>query len=439
MEQKEGLEFVVGEEKRLFDVLSEEEVMPLLQAAVQSGLHWATIIDNRGVNLWQAGQQQEQQIWAELGEATKSATVALILEGEPVGELRLLTDELDSALLDATAKLLGRTLNVLITGNLKRMLTTEIHTQVVNQSHQELVETNRRLLASEKKYRDLANNLDQRVQQRTRELKQMYARLIQQEKMASIGQMAAGIAHEINNPLGFVLSNLNSLKRYLGRYREMIDFHRHATTEGTDPARLKTLAEAEYKRLKLDVVNEDIEDIFSESINGAERVKKIVSDLKGFSHIDSLGEEPIDIHQEIERTLSVLAHEIPADTQIIRDFGTLPTYLCQGGLFGQLLFNLLRNALQSRQQGLEILIQTRWSDQRYLLTIADNGPGIPDEIRARIFEPFFTTRDVGQGTGLGLSVVYDIVNGWSGNVRVVNRPEGGASFTLNLPGERTDG
>ena len=433
MDKRESIDFIVGAEKRLADVVSEGEVLPLLQGAVQFGIRSAQVLDDRGTALWSFGSHMEDSLWSELQGQGECSPI--FLEGEPVGYLRLSSDGIKPEVFKATTSIITGALNALLVGNLKRMLTTEIHTQVVNQSYSELLDANQQLTLSEQKYRDLAENLEVRVQQRTDELKKLYTQMVSQEKMASIGQMAAGIAHEINNPLGFVLSNLSTLQKYLARYQEMLGFYRELPAAQSSNEDFQAAADQMYKRLKLDFVSEDIQELFEESINGGQRVKKIVSDLKGFSHIDAIEEEQVDINEEIERTLSVMSHKIPAGTTIIRNFGDLPRFSCLGGMLAQVLYNLLRNAIQSRPDALEITVATSWTGTEFVVSVADNGSGIAPEIRARIFEPFYTTREVGAGIGLGLAVVYDVVNGWGGRVAVDDSSAGGARFTLNIPVE----
>jgi signal transduction histidine kinase len=437
MDKRESIDFVVGAEKRLRDIVSAAEVLPLLQGAVQFGIGFAELVDEHGVTLWSHGQPTRSGIWTELTAAGRGNAASVFLEGEPVGELRMTGEALDPALLQAATGIIAAALNALLVGNLKRMLTTEIHTQVVNQSYAELLAANRQLVASEQKYRELAENLELRVKQRTDELKRLYTRMVNQDKMAAIGQMAAGIAHEINNPLGFIRSNLSSLQGYLARYQEMLAFYREGLADPLRRAELPAAGEERYRALKLDFVAEDLLDLFAESISGAERVQKIVADLKGFSHIDALQNEQLDINQELERTLSVMEHEIPAGTKFIKNYGSLPRFSCLGGMLAQVLFNLLRNALQSRKEGLVIRLATQWTGQEFLVSIADNGPGIPAENRLRVFEPFFTTREVGAGAGLGLAVVYDVVHNWGGRISLTESPGGGANFTLHIPEKST--
>ena len=416
------LEFVVGAERKMTDLLNDEEVLSLLHSALSAGFDGASVIAGDGEILWQAG-----DAGAAGGEA--AAASPLLLEGEPVGQFRLYGGSSQKASGEMVAAALGEALSRLLHNNLKRALTTEIHTQVINQSYDELLETNRQLAESERKYRDLALALDDKVKERTAELHQAYAQLLQQEKMAAVGQLAAGIAHEINNPLGFILSNLNTLRKYLDRYRQMVDFVLGQET-GTARQAFTEMA----GKLKFDYVQSDSVELLEQSISGAERVKKIVSDLRGFSHVDDRATTWVDLNEEITRTLRVMAHEISQDAridlQLAEDFPLVP---CQGSQWGQVFLNLIRNACQAKAGGLELRISTAVTAQSITVVISDNGPGIPPQLRARIFEPFFTTKDVGQGTGMGLALVFDVVRQAGGRIEVDKAESGGARFTIYLP------
>ncbi|ORJ63365.1 sensor histidine kinase [Geothermobacter hydrogeniphilus] len=435
MSERENIDYVVGEEKRLIDLLTGDDVMPLLQAACRAGASRVEVRDAAQGTLWDHGLSA-----GSVGSGTLpgfvSAAEELLVEGEPVGDVRLLAPESCAGVLKTILALVGGALNTVITSNLKRMLTTEIHTRVINQSYDELLAINARLTESERNYRELAENLETRVQQRTAELKQAYAGLVAQQQMASVGRLAAGVAHEINNPLGFVHSNLHSLQTYLQRLVEMLRFYRaRYTADG------ETVAEAEalWRKLKLDFILEDLDDLFRESIDGAERVKSIVSDLKSFSHIDALGAEKIELDVEVDRALGLLAHETPPGTRIVRDYRTITPVTCVGGQLSQVLLNLLRNALQSRREGLLLEVATGFSGDQVWLSIADNGSGIPEELRSRVFEPFFTTREVGGGIGLGLTVVHNILEQWGGRVDISSRPEGGTRVEVCWPRGADDG
>lgn len=425
MSHDESISFVVGAEKGLRDLLLESEVTPLLKGALQVGASGARLVTDDGDELW--GVRDPARIGACV------ARLPLFLEGEPVGVLQLDGDQDQHVALNGSARLLQVALQSLIANNLKRMLTTEIHTQVVNQSYEELLQSNRQLSASEARYRELAESLEQRVRERTADLQQAHAHLLQQEKMAAVGQLAAGVAHEINNPLGFVTSNLHTLQKYVSRFVTMLETYRTTLEQELPLDETRNLTDRKWQDLKLDMVLGDVGDLLSQSLTGAERVTRIVADLKGFSHIDEAGETQLDLNRELERTLSVLCHELEGKVEVVTELGKLPPLTCQGALAGQIFLNIIQNALQARPEGLQLTLGTAWDGERIRISIADNGPGIPREIRGRIFEPFFTTREVGAGKGMGLAVVYDAVLRLGGTIAVGDAPAGGADFIITIP------
>lgn len=423
------LNYVVGEERLLRDVITEAEVIPLLRGAVRAGARAAALADAEGTILWSHA--------APAGGGEAAATglrgPAILLEGEPVGSVLVKGEKGREEFLKGIAVMLTAAVNLLVGSNLKRMLTTEIHTTVVNQSYEELLETNRKLSASEARYRELAESLEIKVEERTAELKKALARLLQQEKLASVGQLAAGIAHEINNPMGFVTSNIRTMQKYLGRFVEMLHVARDLFSGGREGSPEGRLFAEKWRQLKLDMVLADVDELVAQSLGGAERVKKIVADLKGFSHIDDLGETVADLNVEIDRTLAVLVHEIPPGTEIVREYGPIPGLSCRAGELCQVFLNIIVNACQARSEGLRLVIRTELAGDAIAITIADNGPGIPPELLDRVFEPFFTTKPVGQGMGMGLAVVHEVVTAHGGTVEAGSPPEGGASFVVRLP------
>jgi len=412
------IDYVVGAERRLAELLPRGEIQPLMEAAVRSGLSRVRLLGDDGEPLAEACSQSAVQ--------APGLKRPLLLEGEPVGALEA---EGPSDLAPGILELLFAVVDRMLTNNLKRMLTTEIHTQVVRQSYEELLESHRRLATSEQRYRNLARNLDLKVKQRTEELKLAHVRMLQQEKMASVGQLAAGVAHELNTPLGFVSSNLSSLGRYLDKLQAALLACREL--ELGEAQRLAF--EKQWKEQKLDFVLEDIPDLIAQSLEGVGRAQKIVSDLKGFSHVDSASLVCLDLEQELEAALRVLAGRMPAQTRIHREFEALPRFTCNPALMSQVFLGLLSNAVDFCDKPLELRLGGRCLDGEIHLSIADNGPGIPAETLPRIFDPFFTTRDVGEGTGMGLTVVYDILRTLGGGVEVKSEPGQGACFLLRLP------
>jgi len=312
---------------------------------------------------------------------------------------------------------------------------------------------------AEKALRELNEELEQRVAARTRELetanaglqqlagqlegayndlKSAQSQMLQQEKMASIGQLAAGVAHEINNPVGFVMSNLNSLRKYTEKLLAFIGSQDRAIREITDPAaqRQQALLEglaAERKSLKIDYIAADALDLVEESLEGTERVKRIVQNLKNFSRVDLAENQPADLNQAIESTLQIVANEIKYKATVHREYGEIPLTLCNTGELNQVFTNLLINAGQALGEPGEITIRTWAEGGNIFLVFADSGCGMPPEISRRIFEPFFTTKEVGKGTGLGLSITYDIIKKHRGDIQVTSEKGKGTTFTIRLP------
>jgi len=262
--------------------------------------------------------------------------------------------------------------------------------------------------------------------------------MLQQEKMASIGQLAAGVAHEINNPVGFVMSNLNSLRKYAEKLLAFIRSQGEALTAITDlaPERQQALLEslaADRKALKIDYIVTDALNLIDESLEGTNRVKNIVQNLKNFSRIDETENKPTNLNKAIESTLQIVWNELKYKATVIRAYGEIPTTLCNLGELNQVFTNLLVNAGQAIREAGEITIRT-WSEgDNIYLAFSDTGCGIPPEISQRIFEPFFTTKEVGKGTGLGLSITYDIIKKHQGDIEVTSEVGKGTTFTVRIP------
>ncbi len=261
------------------------------------------------------------------------------------------------------------------------------------------------------------------------ELKQTQSQILQQEKMASIGQLAAGVAHEINNPMGFISSNLTTLQKYVERLGEYLEIQGKVIRGEVGTEELK---EAE-KRLKIGYIREDMVDLIRESLEGAERVKKIVRDLKSFSRVDEAEEKMADINECIESTLNIVWNELKYRARVVKEYGDIPMTRCYPQQLNQVFMNLLVNAGHAIEKEGEIRIRTSNGGGEIKVEISDTGCGIPEEIRGRIFEPFFTTKEVGKGTGLGLSITYDIVKKHGGEIEVESEVGKGTAFTITLP------
>ena len=253
-----------------------------------------------------------------------------------------------------------------------------------------------------------------------------------QEKMASIGQLAAGVAHEINNPIGFVNSNLGSLARDVASLLELVRAYREAGREGASAER-RLHAQALERALDLEFLAEDLPQMIHESIDGLQRVKRIVQDLRSFSRVDASDWLHADLNEGIESTLNMLMHEIRYKAQVRKELQPLPAVYCLAAQINQVLMNLLVNASHAIERDGQILVRSWVEDDWACISVRDNGCGMPLEVQSRIFEPFFTTKEVGKGTGLGLSLSFSIIKKHKGRIDVDSAPGQGACFTLRLP------
>ena len=264
-----------------------------------------------------------------------------------------------------------------------------------------------------------------------RKLEEAHNQLLQSEKMASIGQLAAGVAHEINNPIGYVSSNLKSLGDYVGDLLKVIDA---ALAAEMAPESRKTF-DAVCREVDLDYLREDLASMLAESREGITRVRQIVQDLKDFSHVDEGAFGWADLHHGIDSTLNIVANEVKYKADVVKEYATLPQVMCSASQLNQVFMNLLVNAahaMPTDRRG-RITIRTRHEDGQVILEFADDGSGIAPENLKRIFDPFFTTKPVGKGTGLGLSLSYGIIEKHGGKIEVDSTVGVGTTFRITLP------
>ncbi|QLC74480.1 PAS domain-containing protein [Pseudomonas sp. LPB0260] len=264
-----------------------------------------------------------------------------------------------------------------------------------------------------------------------RKLEDTQAQLLQSEKMAAIGQLAAGVAHEINNPVGYVYSNFSSLQGYVGDLFALIEAYQQAAQQ--QDAAFRAVLEEINRKLDYEFVREDMADLVKESRQGLERVKQIVQDLRDFSHIDSGDWQPADLHKGLDSTLNVIWNEIKFKAEVIKSYGELPMIECLGSQLNQVFMNLIVNAGHAIEKQGTIWLETGCQDDWVFVRVRDNGVGIAPQHLSRLFEPFFTTKPVGQGTGLGLSVSYSIVDKHNGRLEVESELGQGTTFTVWLP------
>ena len=313
--------------------------------------------------------------------------------------------------------------------------------------HKRLEERNSRLQLEIMERKQAEKELQQshdELSQALSELERTQAQMLQSEKMASIGQLAAGVAHEINNPTGFISSNLGTLADYQKDLNGLIKQYRTLTTNIKDTIsdeNLPTFITEQLERIvtledkvDIDFIQHDILDLIKESREGTDRIKKIVTDLKDFVHPGEDEVQYADINKGIESTLNVVWNELKYKAEVTKDFGDLPLVKCYPRQLNQVFMNILVNAAYAIKEQGEINIRTEANDDGYVeIRIIDNGVGIPKENLSKIFDPFFTTRDVGQGTGLGLNVAYNIVKKHNGTIDVESTLGGGTTFIIRIP------
>ncbi|MGA8181409.1 MAG: PAS domain S-box protein [Desulfobacterales bacterium] len=280
------------------------------------------------------------------------------------------------------------------------------------------------------------------LKQAEEEKKRIEAQLLQSEKMASIGQLAAGVAHEINNPTGFVSSNLKTLFDYIKDISNLSKEYRKLVAklkQGSDNAgvfgisdQLKHIAALE-EEADMDFVLKDIIELIEESKGGIERIKKIVRDLKDFAHPGEDKPKFANINENMDSTVNVVWNELKYKAAVAKDYGDLPQVQCYPQLLNQVFMNLLVNAAQSIKEHGEIKIKTQANNGYVEIKVSDTGSGIPEKNLPKIFDPFFTTKEVGKGTGLGLNVAYNIIEKHHGKIDVTSTVGKGTTFTVRIP------
>ncbi len=263
-------------------------------------------------------------------------------------------------------------------------------------------------------------------------LAQTQSQLLQSDKMASIGQLAAGVAHEINNPVGFVSSNLNTLRQYVASLLSLVDAYAGAVTDPTSPAAAQRLASTQAE-VELDYLKEDLPQLLDESADGLSRVKKIVQDLKDFSRVDQAEWQEADLNAGLESTLNVVRHELKYKAEVVKALAPLPLVLCLAGQLNQVFMNLIVNASQAIAERGVITLASGVLDGWVWVQVDDTGSGMSEAVQRRIFEPFYTTKEVGKGTGLGLSLSFSIIKRHGGAIQLRSTPGVGSSFRLWVP------
>jgi len=262
-------------------------------------------------------------------------------------------------------------------------------------------------------------------------LKFTQSQLVQSEKMASLGQLVAGIAHEINNPVTFISAGVDSLGANLEEIRQVLDIYHRITPDNTK----EKLREIDELKEEIDYKQaiREINKLIDSIKNGTERTTQIVNGLRTFSRLDEDVLKVTDIHEGLDSTLILLRNKYKNRIEIVKDYSEIPQIECFPGQLNQVFMNILSNAIDAIQEKGTISISTSKSKGLVQVKIKDSGCGIPEHIRAKIFDPFYTTKEVGEGTGLGLSISHGIIEKHNGSLKVSSEPDTGSEFTIILP------
>jgi two-component system, NtrC family, sensor kinase len=269
-----------------------------------------------------------------------------------------------------------------------------------------------------------------------RRLEEAHNQLLQSEKMASLGQLAAGVAHEINNPMGFISSNLGSLRGYADRLLALVGTYEGIVSSLPQDSPQRTQIAQARKTADVEFLKEDVLSLINESTTGIERVRRIVRDLKTFSHVDSTEWQFINLNDCLDSTINLAGNEFGQKVQVVKQYGEIPDIECLPSEVNQVLLNLLLNAVQAVETRGTITVRTGGEDGKVWVEVADTGCGIQPEHLKHIYDPFFTTKPVGTGTGLGLSITYGIVRKHGGRIDVESEPGKGTTFRVTLPVRR---
>lgn len=341
----------------------------------------------------------------------------LTVELEPVGALLSSASALQ---LHAAAALTQH----LLRAQARYRMAAALHQDTVDEDFRRLLEKHAALEASEARYRALAERLEERVAEQVHTIENAQRQLYQAEKLASVGQLAAGMAHEINNPIGFIRSNLVTARDYVAQLRPLL-----AAAQTSSDATIKQ----RVHEIDVSFVVDDFSQLLAESLSGAERIARIVADLKAFSRVGVEGSESVDLNELIRRTCNIAAPRLGERIIVEQNLGALPQFDGDGAQLGQVLLNLLLNSGEAMAGQGCVRFISGVVDGFIEIRIQDDGCGIPPEVVPRIFDPFFTTKDVGQGTGLGLTVSHDIVTAHGGTITVDTELGKGTTFTIRLP------
>ncbi|RMB60519.1 sensor histidine kinase [Dokdonia sinensis] len=307
---------------------------------------------------------------------------------------------------------------------------TEIETQkkIIEESKDEI---NRTLTEVDKQHK-LIEIKNKELHTLLRDLKEAQQQLVMSEKMASLGQLTAGVAHEINNPINFVSANIKPLKEDLSDIIESIHAYEKVIAENELEA-FFAKAKEDNRKKDLEFTLLEVQELLKGIEEGAHRTSEIVKGLRNFSRLDQNVVKNTNINEGLESTLAILHSSFKDRVTVVKDYGNIPEITCLPGEINQVFMNILSNAIQAIEGTGSIFITTESNGDDVLIKIRDTGSGMPEAVKQKIFEPFFTTKDVGKGTGLGLSISYGIVKKHKGSISVISEIGQGTTFHIQLP------
>ncbi|MGX5174542.1 sensor histidine kinase [Aliikangiella sp. IMCC44653] len=363
------------------------------------------------------------KVYLTKGEAVSEVEIDLCPELDPVGTLCVAAEN------EQAARALSALVLDIMQTNWRYQMSSDLHIQTTQDDYKALLEKTNALEISERKYKNLAESLEEKVQLQVAQIEQSQKQLYEAEKMASVGQLAAGVAHEINNPIGFVKSNLTTASEYVTDLKSYIaECIKYISAEDL----------AKIDSSDIDFVLEDFSDLMQQCIDGTKRVSNIVKDLKAFSEVDHSEQLYIDLSEHLESVGRIFNSSTSENIQFqVKIEPLLPTY-CKPNHINQLLLNLLNNAANAIEGKGSVLLSAKMLDNKIELSVSDNGKGMDEETQRKAFEPFFTTEEVGSGTGLGLTVCRDIVKAHQGEIVIKSKPNVGTKVSVIIPVKQSE-
>lgn len=382
----------------LQDVLSKRLMMQIDQ-----------VIKQFGINQYLIMTLKQEPLSGELAINDVVHRMPLAPELEPIGFLCF--GEEDTTLI----KGIHRFVVMMVQSEWRYHMASDMHLKAIKADYEALKEKHELLQQSEQKYRELSESLELKVKEQVETIEAAQRKLYESEKLASVGQLAAGVAHEINNPIGFIYSNLKTAKEYIDEIGEWC---------GTLPA--------QFQSDSIKDLLEDFPFLLDESRTGAERIRQIVADLKAYSDIDYTEQHNVNIKEAVERVVRIFNTQHNKSINMTIDVPDSLNLVCHSGFINQLFLNILSNSANAIEQSGDISINANGEEHVINIVISDNGCGMNEEVIKRAFEPFYTTHDVGKGTGLGLTVARDIARNHNGDIELKSEPGTGTQVFITL-------